>query len=396
MQTSLRQRFLAPLKPWPDRPVRLALVITDLDVGGAEKALVSLAMGLDSSRWQIKVFCLSAPGALADTLIESGLACECLGVSRRRPIQAIWRLASSLRQFQPELIQSFLFHANVACRFAAPFARRPWLLGGTRVAEREKRWHLVLDWLTQRLASGSVCVSEDVALFSRQVAHLDPNRLTVIPNGIDPAPYDQAHPLDRTALGITGPGPIVLFVGRLDIQKGLEELLDAASIVLADRSDWYLAIAGEGPLRNLIQQRIASNRDLGAHVHLLGRRDDIPQLLKTADYLVLPSRWEGMPNAILEAMAASRPVVATNVEGSRELVLPGVTGWLVPARDPLALAQALLQACENPERLRLLGQAARRRVEDTYSQAAAIRAYERVWANVLGYKIPDEHAALTS
>ncbi len=115
----------------------------------------------------------------------------------------------------------------------------------------------------------------------------------------------------------------------------------------------------------------------------------MPGLLRSADLLVLPSHWEGMPNAVLEAMAARRAVVATAVEGTEDLVVPGETGWLVPPRDPSALAQALDEAAANADRLRQYGEAGRLRVERVFSQGAVVAAYERLWTEVLGLR-PEE------
>ena len=181
----------------------MALVITDLDVGGAERALTALATRLSPSRWRVGVFCLDGPGPLAEVIRGRGLPCECLDVGRRNPVRAVARLAAAPAAVRPELVQSYLFHANLAARLAAPWAGRPRVvLGGIRVAERQKRWHLTLDRWTSRLAAGEVCVSRGVLAFSRDVGGLDPARLTVIPNGIDPAPYDAAEPVPRATIGV--------------------------------------------------------------------------------------------------------------------------------------------------------------------------------------------------
>jgi starch synthase (maltosyl-transferring) len=368
--------------------VGVALVITDLDIGGAERALSELATRLDPARWRPGVFCLGGPGALAAVLRGAGIPCECLGAGRRDPLAAIARLAAGLRRFAPELVQSFLFHANFASRLAAPFAGRPWVLGGLRVAERQKRWHLVLDRLTARLSAGSVCVSQGVRNFSRDVAGLDPARLTVIPNGIDPAPFDAAEPVPRAAIGIPTDAHLALYAGRLDLQKGLPNLLEAAQRVIALRPGWHLALAGDGPQRAWLLEQLAHRRELRDRVHWLGPRQDMPGLLKSSDLLVLASLWEGMPNVVLEAMAARRPVVGTAVEGTEDLVVPGQTGWLVPPRDPAALSQALLEATDDPDRCRRYGAAARLRVEREFSIESTVAAYERLWAAVLGYLGP--------
>jgi starch synthase (maltosyl-transferring) len=279
-----------------------------------------------------------------------------------------------------------LFHANLAARMAAPWAGRPRpkVIGGIRVAERRRRWHLTLDRWTSRLAEGEVCVSRGVLAFSRDVGRLDPSRLTVIPNGIDPAPIDAADPVPRAAIGVPDDAHLALFVGRLDPQKGLPDLLDAAERVLPRRPDWHLALVGDGPERGRILEALATRDALSGRIHWLGHRDDVPGLLKAADVLVLPSLWEGMPNVILEAMAARRAVVATAVEGTEDLVIPGRTGWLVPPRDPDALAHALDEAANDPDRRRRFGEAGRARVEREFSLDAVVEAYERLWASVLG------------
>ena len=368
------------------------MVITDLDVGGAERALTALATRLDPSRWRVGVFCLGGPGRLSGVIRGAGVPCECLGVSRRRPLQAIARLAAALRRFGPELVQSYMFHANLATRLAAPWSGRPWVVGGLRVAERQKRWHLTLDRLTSRLAVGSVCVSRGVLRFSRDSAGLDPSRLTVIPNGIDPAPYDIADPVPRVAIGVPDDAQLVLCIGRLDPQKGLPDLLDAAERVIACRPDWHLALVGDGPDRDWLLGQIAGRPDLRGQVRWLGSRDDVPGLLKSADLMVIASLWEGMPNAVLEAMAARRAVVGTAVEGTEDLIVPGQTGWLVPPRNPDALGRALAEAAADPERRKRYGEAARLRVEHDFSIDATVAAYERLWASVLGYRprIKDE------
>jgi starch synthase (maltosyl-transferring) len=253
-----------------------------------------------------------------------------------------------------------------------------------RVAEHQKRWHQVLDRITQQLAAGSVCVSRGVERFSREVVGLAPERLTVIANGVDPAPFDHAEPVPRARLGVPHGADLALFIGRLDVQKGVADLLDAAEWVIARRPNWHLVLAGDGPERPWLLARLAERPPLAERVHWLGHRDDVPALLATADLLVLASLWEGMPNVALEAMAARRPVVATAVEGSEDLVAPGQTGWLVKPRDPPALGEALLEAALDPDRRCRYGTAGRARVEAEFSIERMVTDYERLWAGLLG------------
>jgi starch synthase (maltosyl-transferring) len=364
----------------------MALVITELDVGGAEKMLIELAQRLDRRRWSPSVLALGREGPLARPLRQEGMDVECLEVDRRRPIRGVLRLAAALRARRPRLVQSFLFHANVASRLAAPLAGRPWVVGGVRVAEHEQAWHLRLERRTQRLGAGWVCVSEGVRQWMIREARIDPARLVVIPNGIEcDAPEPAAA--DRSVLSRFPAGPIALFVGRLTRQKGVDVLLEAASVVVANQPDWSLAIVGDGPDRPMLEERVRNDPGLKSAVKFLGARSDVGALLRAADLLVLPSRWEGMPNVVLEAMAAGRPVVATAVAGTSELVRSGETGWLVPPEDPGAVAGALIEAARDQPRAQLYSRQGRDRVAREYRVETMVERYERLWARVLGLAV---------
>ncbi len=190
-----------------------------------------LQRGLITGCGGLSFFAWMAPDDLSKCCAMRTFVVECLGVHRRNPLQAITQLARRLRRFQPQIVQSFMFHANLATRLAAPWAGCPWVIGGLRVAERQKAWHLIVDRLTAPLATGSVCVSQGVLRFSREVAGLNPARLTIIPNGIDPQPFDIAEPVPRVSIGVPDDAHLAVWVGRLDAQKGLPELLSAAERV---------------------------------------------------------------------------------------------------------------------------------------------------------------------
>lgn len=366
----------------------VCLLITDLNVGGAERALTYLARGLPKNRWKVHVVNLGGEEPLADSLRAEGIDVRCLGVSKRRPIQAIRGLAAVLREIRPQLLQCFMFHSNVAGRFAARLAGVPWVLGGLRVAEHQKGWHLTVDRVTAWMSAGSVCVSAGVKRFSITYGGLSEARLTVIPNGVDVGPFDRAKSLDKSSLGFDPADRLALFVGRLDPQKGLPYLLDAVELVASSRPRWKLVMTGrEGTESEWFRERVAESPVLSRHVKWLGFCEDIPELMKTSEILLLPSLWEGMPNVVLEAMAAGRAVIGTDVEGTDELVVPGETGWLVPPANTEALAAAMAEAFDKPDRTKKYGEAGRKRVESRFTLNGTIRAYEKLWAGVLGLKL---------
>jgi len=273
-----------------------------------------------------------------------------------------------------------LFHANFAAKLSSLWAGRPWVIGGIRVAEREKRWHLTLERMTQRFSAGAVCVSEGVRRFSQETGGIAADRLVVIANGVDFQRFDIAEPVPRQALELMPDDRVALFVGRLTRQKGVATLLEAFSEIVDKRPDWRLVIAGDGPDRAALESQAATQGD---RIRFLGRRDDVASLMKTADLLVLLSPWEGMPNVVLEAMAAGRAVCVTDVEGIAELV-DQKSGWVAHTGDRRDLAAKLLDATADDAPRSQFGQRAREVVRSQFTQEAVVAAYERLWLSVLG------------
>jgi glycosyltransferase involved in cell wall biosynthesis len=364
-------------------PTRIALCITDLDVGGAERALVRLATGLDRVAWRVEVFNLSGPGVLSEELRDAGIPCHDLGGRSGRDVRVLWRLYRGLSRFDPAVVQSYLFHANVASRFAGLLAGVPVRVSGLRVAERQSGWHTRLDRWTQSLVSMNVCVSEGVARFSTGPGGLNPAKLSVIANGIDIECFNHVEPAERCEFGIPEKAPVLLGVGRLHAQKGWPVLLQAFESVLAQVPAAHLVIAGDGPERTTLEQWLAGHPAARANTRLLGRRGDVPRLLRMATTFVLSSHWEGMPNVVLEAMAAECPVVATAVEGVPELVTEGVTGLSVPAGDARRLADAITRMLLDPGLRKSCAAAARVRVATQFTWPDVVARYETLYRRLL-------------
>jgi glycosyltransferase involved in cell wall biosynthesis len=363
-------------------PVRIAFCITDLDPGGAERALVQLVTRLDRSRWTPAVFCLAGPGTLVDELSASGIDVVCLGAKHWWSIAALWLLARELKRFQPAVVQTFLFHANIAGRVAARLAGIGNVVSGIRVAEWRSRVPLWIDRWTNSLVKFNVCVSRSVADFSINEAGLKPQKTFVIPNGVDPVRFTSARPADLTHFGIPAGSPTVLAVGRLDPQKGLFDLLEAAARVVPRVPHSHFLIVGEGPERSRIESQIAT-LGLGERVHLAGWRSEIPELMAAGNLLVLSSHWEGLPNVVLEAMAAALPVVATRVEGVEELVIEGKTGLIVPPSAPGELATAIEHMLADPDEARAFGAAGRTRAAAEFSWEQMTSRYVLLFDSLL-------------
>lgn len=321
---------------------RVAFCITELDPGGAERALYEIVTRLDPQQWTVKVFCLGPETELAQQLRERGIETVCLGARHAYQIGVVWQLARLLKAFRPAVLQTFLFHANIMGRLAGWWGGVPVILSGLRVAERAKRWHLWFDRWTSRLVTFHVCVSEGVRQFAIKPGHLHPETLRVIPNGVQAERFASATPVELSQFGIPAEAWTLVTVGRLTSQKGHDDLIRAVAPLLAEDGRMHLLIVGEGPERAALTA-LTEKLALSQQIHLPGWEREIPGILKSCQAFVLPSRWEGMPNALLEALAAGLPCIATDVEGVREL-LEGDAGKLVASGDQLALRQAVKQA----------------------------------------------------
>lgn len=378
----------APFPQEPMAPIRIALCITDLDIGGAERCLTELAIRMDRRRFEPVVYALSPrPSRVDDSFLpmlsRAGVPVHFLG--GRRILQfpvVVARLKKLLRQQSPQLLQTFLFHANVVGRVAARLAGVDPVVAGIRVAEQGSRWHLWLDRLTQGWVERYVCVSEAVARFSAEHGGLSPQKLVVIPNGIDLTSYPAQQPADGDWLGVPRGRRLVTFVGRLAPQKGLEWLMTSLPLWMDKASDCDLLLVGDGPLRGKIET-MARASGMGNRVHLLGRRSDVSAILAASELLVLPSRWEGMPNVVLEAMATGKPVVASEVEGVCELLGSAAIKQTVPYGNTQALCQAILAFLDDPALAGDTGRENRRQAERKFDISLTVRAYEQLWESLV-------------
>lgn len=363
----------------------MCLLIGQLGLGGAEKQVTLLALGLQARGIRTSVLVLYDGGPHEATLREAGVSVIHLGGPRRfgrtrrpairgaRSPRALlrwvaWFLAAALdyasrlvrlvrvlRRERPDLLHAFLFHSYVAGALAAKPAGVPLAVAGRRSLSdagglRGHPLALAVARGATRLTDLVIANARVVAEDARRVEGIPAAKIVTIYNGIGTAAFEPASPADLDA-----DVPMVLCVANLTRYKGHYHLLRAASRLRERNIACALVLVGDGPERDGLQKAAA---DLGVDARFLGQRTDVPALLARADVVVLPSLSEGMSNAVMEAMAAGKPVVATDVGGNGEL-LRG-RGVLVPPADPDALADGLAEVLSDPERARRTGAEARR------------------------------------
>lgn len=363
--------------------IPVALVITDLSVGGAERSLTELVKGLDRTRFHPVVYCLmpeptGEQATLAEELRRSGIEVQFLNarswLSAPGVVYGLWR---RLRRQQARVVQSYLFHANFVAAIAAWLAGVPRIFTGIRVAEPRK-WHLRLARWTDRFVTCHVCVSQAVAEYSENIAGLPRQKLHVIHNGIDVERFAGTQPMDLISLGVPPQRRVITFVGRLDAQKGLGWLLHLASRVFLKFPQHDLMIVGHGPAQDVLQKVVDELR-IRERVHFVGWRSNIPAILAASDVLVLPSQWEGMPNVLLEAMAAAKPVVASNVEGVGEILGPLQVNQAFSPDNGDEFIEKLSRLLENSHLSAEIGAKNRQRVRSEFSLQEMCEKYDRLY-----------------
>lgn len=359
-------------------PIRVLIAITDLKVGGTPLDVYRLATSLDPAEFDVRVACLAPPGEVSARLEAAGIATFACNARGPRDVGALWRLARLVRAQRPDVLHAWLFHANTAACLTAPAAGLPpgRVITVILTTETERRWHLKIGGMTCRMCRCVVGNSPAVVEHLHRRAHVPRSRLRTIPGGVDVSRFASAEPIDRLAIGVPSDSAMILWVGRLDPVKGLDELVDA--VAMLDDRTVRLVLCGEGPYESTIRRRVA-DAGFDDRVCFLGRRDDIPALLAAADVFVFPSRTEGLPNALLEAMAARCPIVTTDAPGCRDLIADGRTGLIAPPRDPAGLADRIRRLIDDRDLAAALGRAAADHVTAHYDFRTTVAAYAALY-----------------
>lgn len=382
-ERSTRNKDLLRLRTVAAVDAHILYAITDLEVGGVPLHLRRLALAMRERAFHVSVVSLAPAGRVGEMLRADGVEVGTCGGRGGWDVRVLARLRSHFRRAMPDLVHSLLFHANFASRWAADAAGIPArrVLCEIQTVEVERRWHLFVDRLTYDGCRCTIGNSPSVIEHLAEAARIPRDRLHLIRGGIDPVSIHEARPIDRETLGLRTGEKMVLWAGRLDPVKGLDFLLPAfAEIVRRHRARLFLA--GGGAYEPRIRE-IVDRLGIQGSVHLLGPRDDVPSLLRSADLFVFPSRTEGLPNALLEAMSAGCPIVTTDVPGCHDLVTDGRTGLKVPYGDTSALANAMRRLIEDPVLARALGRAASDEVEHRWHIRETFNSYERLYREAL-------------
>jgi len=373
--------------------LRVVHVVSSLDSGcGVTEVVITLAKHIDRQRFSLAVVELGERGDRAPELEEIGVTVRTMGGAsclslRAVPanLRALWRLVRFLRAHRPHLVHCHEFFAGTIGRSAAILAGTPMTVWGLHSADRwKKKTHVSIDRFLNRFTTALVTNSEAVKAFT-VAQQVPPGRVHVVWNGVDLSPFRElgSRQAARTALGLPPDVPVLGTVGRLTEQKGHRWLIEAAELLKPRWPDLRVVIVGgEGHPSECVSESLRSlvrARHLESTVIFAGLRHDVPQLLPAFDVFVFPSLWEGFGLALVEAMAASLPIVAARVDAIPEVIDEQRTGLIVPVRDSVALAEAIAELLESPDLRVALGAAGRARAFELFSAQAFARRMQAVY-----------------
>lgn len=353
---------------------RIAHVALQLDVGGMEKLLVEFARHADRDQFELLFVSLGGRGLLAEDIEALGWPVIALEASEGLSAKLLWRLMRVFRSWNVDIVHT---HNSKPLIYAGPAAK---LAGVPHVVHTRHGQRFQASARANRLfrfaarfAHRFVCVSKDSARLSAAEG-IPEEKISTIWNGIDIAKFRYAGP----ACG----GPAVM-VGRLSPEKDVETLIRAVPLVLHERADFQVEIAGGGPCLAGLQE-LARSLEVVQHVRFLGEVRDVAGLLGRASMFILPSLTEGISLTLLEAMARGLPVIATRVGGNPEVVAEGETGFLIPTQSPVDLTEAILQLVGDAELGRRMGWAGRQRAERLFDVRCMVADYESLYYELLG------------
>ncbi len=371
-------------------PRSVMMLVTSSSVAGAQRQVHDLAVAMHEREWRVAVVSMLpldfTPGdEMFGGLPERGIETYSLAMGRGIPDpRAIVRLRSRIDDFAPDVVHAHMVHAILLARVTRLTKRMAVLISTMHNQHQGSRWRYGAYRLTDRLTDLTTTVSQLAMEDAVRLGAVPAGRVEVVPNGIDVAGFgrsDTSRDLTRADLGV-GDDFVWLAAGRLAEAKDYPNMLEAIALA-SGTAGFRLLIAGVGPLEADIEAQIRS-LGLEDRVSLLGLRTDMPDLMSAADGFVMSSAWEGLPMVLLEAGASGLPVVATDVGGSHDAIVDGVTGHVVPRADPSALAAAMQHIMDLPDEQRnAVGKAGREHIVATFDLDAVADRWQRIYDQLL-------------
>jgi glycosyltransferase involved in cell wall biosynthesis len=358
-------------------------LITGLEIGGAEMMLLKVLPPLQNDFDNI-VCCIRGRGPMGQRLEEAGVPVYYLELQSLFDWQVIKRFHKVVHKISPDLLVTYLIHADLFGRILGRLFGVPKIYCSVRAKLIQAKYLplLLLDGITSSLVDHYHFNARPVMMLYQRFFFLSPKKCTVILNGLNTAIYKlsrSASEEKRKELGLAEATIILGCVAKLRAQKGHSYLLEAFQEFLTGYPQAILLLVGDGEERSILES-LSKKLNIEQNTLFLGNRDDIPELLSILDIFVFPTFFEGMSNALMEAMASGLPIIATDIPENRELIASGITGLLVPLRNTSALYAAMTELSLDRRQREILGENAKKEAGEKFSLPVVVEEYRNFFA----------------
>lgn len=329
------------------KKIKVLYIITSLGLGGAEKLLLHYLRNLDKDKYSLYVCCFrEKPDDLIPEMSEFAEIINLKIKNKFNPIVII-SIIKLVQKIKPDIIHTHLFQPRVYTTIAQIFSKRPVLITQKHSIVNPRKHHLFIlfEMLSIRLNDKVIAISESVKKSLKKYEFIPENKILVLPNCID---YKKFHNISEREIIQNKKEIVIGIVGRLEIEKGIKYLLLAMKIILTKFPNARLEIIGDGSQSKELKE-LSKKLGISNSVIFFGKFTDVIPFYNKMDVFVLPSILEGFGIVLLEAMAAGVPVIATHVDGIKEVVIDGECGILVPPKNPEAIASSFTRLIENPQ-----------------------------------------------
>ncbi|MDH3258792.1 MAG: glycosyltransferase, partial [Deltaproteobacteria bacterium] len=364
-------------------------LVMSLPVGGAEEHLRTVLQNIDMDSFCPTVCCIREKGQIGEEIETLGIEVLSLKrMSKSVDFRIVMDIGKIIRQRKIHLVHSHLYHANMYGRVAAFFAGISSVTTEHNVYLKKYKMHRrIVNWLLAKRTERIIAVSEMVKNYVIARDWIGSRKVEVIHNGIDLSRFSSrlSKTIAREKLGIPTDCFLLGIVGRLSEQKGHIHLIHAMPAVKESIAEVRLLIVGPGPLEASLRKEVESLA-LGETVLFLGSRRDIPDILAALDVFVMPSLWEGLPVALLEAMSFSLPAVVSEVGGVAEIIENGENGFMVPPRDGTVLSRTIMELYKNDCLRRHLGKNARKTVAERFNAVTMTKRMESIYHSAIKHE----------
>ena len=363
-------------------------IFTSLPVGGAEMNLLNIVRNIDREKFHIVVCCLGKEGEIGERIKDLGVELVSLGAGRIGTLNVplLLRLRSFIKKKKFDIVHTHMYHANLYGRTAAWLAGSPVIIAHIHNIYQKRKLHRIvinrlLSNITDRVITGNRIVMKDVISFDR----VPENMIEVLAWGIDTELFtkEQNRTANREAMGFRSDDYVIGNVARLEEAKGQRYLIKAVRTMKELGLNVRCLIIGSGSLEKELKSLALESRVAG-DILFLGTRHDLPQLFSAMDAFVLPSLWEGLPLALLSAMASGLAVITTDVGGIKDVIIDGVNGLIIPQSDPQAIADAVGRIYRDRGLAAKMSERSRQEAIVNYSARALTKRLEEIYIGLLG------------